>query len=335
MAREVKRYPTGDGRTIYALPLEVFPSFWGNAYLVTGGQGPVLVDCGSGQASSNHDLEAGFAAIAQRFGERIEFSDLRAILITHGHIDHFGGLNWVKRQCLVPVGIQVLDRRVLSHYPERVIVAAAQVERFLAGTGVSPERRRQYLQMYRFTKGFFQSVAVDFWFESGPLLDGEFIAVHVPGHCSGQVCLRCGQVLLTADHILPGITPHLSPEIITANTGVGHYLESLARISAMADVAVGLGGHQGPIRDLTARLQELRQALAERQERLLELCAEPRALAEISRRLFGPVRSYHILLALLETGAHVEYLYQRGELVATNLEEIESDPQPVIRYQRV
>jgi len=57
--------------------------------------------------------------------------------------------------------------------------------------------------------------------------------------------------------------------------------------------------------------------------------------AEISKSLFGQASGYHVLLALEEAGAHAEYLYQRGELVAANVDEIETDPRPVIRYLRV
>ena len=45
--------------------------------------------------------------------------------------------------------------------------------------------------------------------------------------------------------------------------------------------------------------------------------------------------NYHVLLALEEAGAHVEDLYQRGELAAANVEEIEKQGQPVITYRRV
>jgi hypothetical protein len=51
--------------------------------------------------------------------------------------------------------------------------------------------------------------------------------------------------------------------------------------------------------------------------------------------LFGKVGSYHVLLALEEAGAHVEYLYQRGELAAANLDEIQRDERPIIAYERV
>ena len=44
--------------------------------------------------------------------------------------------------------------------------------------------------------------------------------------------------------------------------------------------------------------------------------------------------SYHVLLALLEAGALVEYLYQRGELVASNVEEIETETNPAFLFRR-
>ena len=67
---------------------------------------------------------------------------------------------------------------------------------------------------------------------------------------------------------------------------------------------------------------------------VLAICTEPLSTAAISQALFGQVGSYHVLLALEEAGAHVEYLYQRGELLAVNLDEIENSPEPVFLYQR-
>jgi hypothetical protein len=99
-------------------------------------------------------------------------------------------------------------------------------------------------------------------------------------------------------------------------------------------IRLGLGGHEGPIDDLYGRVGEIRQVHERRLEQVLEICREPRSTVEISRKLFGVRQSYHILLALIETGAHLEYLYQRGELYATNVEEIEAQDNPVIRYRR-
>ena len=46
------------------------------------------------------------------------------IWLTHGHIDHLGGLRFVRRRTEAPVAVHVLDRRVLSRWEERVIVAS-------------------------------------------------------------------------------------------------------------------------------------------------------------------------------------------------------------------
>lgn len=329
------RFVTAAGRVIYRLPLEVFPGLWGNAYLIDDGDAPILVDCGSGQDSANRDLDRGFETVAERWGVRIAYRDLRAVAITHGHIDHFGGLHHVRRSCDAPIAVHVLDRRVLSGYEERLVVASKQVAFFLAATGISAERQGQYMAMYLSTKRLFRSLPVEIAFEAGPVLDGALDAIHTPGHCPGQVCLRLDDVLLTADHVLPRISPHISPEAITQSTGLEHYLSALETVRGVAGIRLGLGGHGREIDDVAARAAAIEDEHRRRLARILELCAEaPRTLAEVSRAIFGTVRSYHVLLALLEAGALVEYLYRRGELAVVNLEQVEAQRDPVLRYRR-
>jgi len=330
----VERFTSSDGRVIYGMPVEAFPRFIANVYIVRDGDRTVLIDCGSPMAQSNESLVAGLAAIEDRFGERITLADVDLILITHGHMDHFGGLPFVRAQTDAPVGIHILDRRILSHYEERVIVAAKQLAVFLERAGISVEAIRGLMQMYRMQKGLYHSTPVDFTLEEGTApIDGMEV-IHVPGHCPGQVCLRLGDVLLAADHVLSRITPHQAPESITLNMGLGHYLESLAKVAKLDGIRLALGGHEDPIEDLPKRVGQIRSAHQRRLERVLELCTEPSSVVEVSKGLFGATHGYNVLLAIEETGAHVEHLYQTGDLVAGNVEELRDQEQPVIEYVR-
>ena len=97
---------------------------------------PPGFDTGSPMKQSHDSLLRGLATIEERFGERITLADIDLILITHGHTDHFGGLPFVRAQTDAPVGIHVLDRRILTHYEERVIVTAKQLATRSRGAGV-------------------------------------------------------------------------------------------------------------------------------------------------------------------------------------------------------
>ncbi len=95
------------------------------------------------------------------------------------------------------------------------------------------------------------------------------------------------------------------------------------------------GGHELPIRNLPERVDEIRASHEQRLCKVLDLCTDPTTVKDVSRNLFGAVTGYNVLLALEETGAHIEYLYQRGELRVANLEEVEAAQQPVVLYHRV
>jgi glyoxylase-like metal-dependent hydrolase (beta-lactamase superfamily II) len=331
--KSVDKYQTSDGRCIYTFPVQAFSQLVANIYLISDGDRLILVDTGSGMDQSNSDLLAGMDAIRETYGETVSLSDLDGIIITHGHIDHFGGLPFVRQHSQAPIGVHVLDRRVLTNYEERVIVAANRLETFLSRAGVEKGHRQNLMAMYLFAKGIYRSTDVQFLLDEAQMAMGELHFIHVPGHCPGQVCVQVDDIVLTADHILSRTTPHQAPESITNHMGLAHYLSSLDKMAARTGFRLGLGGHERPMTDVADRIGQIKRVHEERLDQVLAICRHPKSTADVSRELFGAVAGYHVLLALEEAGAHVEYLYQRGELVADNLEEIESNPNPVIRYR--
>jgi glyoxylase-like metal-dependent hydrolase (beta-lactamase superfamily II) len=209
------------------------------------------------------------------------------------------------------------------------------LDEFLQEAGVASARRLQLIELYKITKSLLRSVRVDFTYEAVGMSLGPFKMLHVPGHCAGHVVIRLHDVLFSGDHVLQDISPHQSPEHLTLSTGLDHYLKSLELVRPWAEgIRLTLGGHKEPITDLNGRIDAIRQVHAGRLAAVLGLLKQPHTVLEVSQALFGEVHGYNALLALEEAGAHVEYLYQRGQLGIDNLDELVASPEPApIRYR--
>lgn len=329
------RFETSGGDRIYRIPLDIFPGMHGYAHLVITKDLVVLFDVGSGFGDSNEQLEAGLEHISVEFKERAGWDRITHILISHAHIDHYGGLHFVRERTSAPIGIHELDRRVLTNYEERLEVIEPRFRAFLVESGVPETKAEGLVTLYLLHKQLFSSIEVDFSFEAiGMRLNGlEFI--HVPGHCSGQVVARVGDILLSADHILEQTSPHMAPESLSLNTGLEHYLASLQKVAPLTkQVRLGLGGHEGSIEDPEARIEAIIAVHRERLNQILDLLETSATIYEVSQELFPETEAYHQILAVEETAAHFEYLYSRGFVELTNLEDfksVENTPRKYIR----
>jgi len=323
------RYQTSSGIRIQRIPLEAFPNFWAYAYLVQVDDLVVLIDTGSGSESSNEGLESGLAEA------NLGTSDLTHILLTHGHIDHYGGLSYLRERTQAQIGIHELDLGTVTTHEARLAILSRKLENFLAQAGIPQERRTELLTMYRFTKKFHHSVPVDFTYEAHDMQVGPFELLHVPGHCAGHVALKLEDVVFCGDLILEKVTPHQSPEELLPFMGVHHYLDSLSVFERWADGAsLTLNGHDDPITDLPTRIETTRANLFRRIDQALAALDEPRTLAGVTEQVYGKMNGYNALLVIEKIGAYVEYLVQRGLAEIVNPDELEDDLQVAIKYCR-
>jgi glyoxylase-like metal-dependent hydrolase (beta-lactamase superfamily II) len=332
----IEVFPADAEMRVYRFPVRAFPGLEAMIHVVRAAGELILVDAGSGLEECNSDLLEGLQAISRQFQEPPLPESLSAIVVTHGHIDHFGGVAWLRGRCAAPLVVHELDMRVLTAYEERLAWTAARLRSFLQEAGVAAASLGSMMDLYSFAKSLSRSVAVERVLEGKHARIGPLEITHLPGHCPGLVVIRVGRILLTSDMVLPQISPHQSPEQLMPFTGLSHYLESLAELRTLyPEVSLALGGHEGPITDLHARVEQIFQLHADRLGRVLDLLQEPRTIAEVSQQLFGRVHGYDVLLALEEAGAHIEYLEQRGFLEVTEaaLRALGGD-QP-LRYRRV
>lgn len=323
---------TSRGARIFAIPVEAFPNFYAYTYLVQTGDMLALIDAGSGSDRSHETLKAGFEQVSAVRGAPVTFANLTHILITHGHIDHFGGLVKLRGETNAQVGVHELDFQTVAHHEEKLAVLGRRLEAFMKQWGVPEEERGDLLRMYRFTKAVYKSVNVDFTYEAADMRVGPFEMIHIPGHCPGHVAIKLDDVIFCGDHVIERVTPHQSPEALTPFLGVHHYLESLSLLERWsAGASLILSGHDAPIVSLPTRIAEIRGNLAYRLRQTLEGFAEPNTVANVCKLVYGEVGGYNSLLVLEKMAAYVEYLYQRGWLEISNLNEL--DDSPVITYR--
>ena len=336
MTPKTKSFQSSGGARIYRIPIHLFPELWGYAHLVVAEEITALVDVGSGFGESNEHLEFGLQAVRKDHGESVEWKDITHLLITHGHIDHFGGLAYVRERTRARVGIHGLDRRVLTGYEERVATVAGKLSHYLQEAGVEPGEVDDLMDLYLLGKQLFASQPVDFTFEEIGMRLGPIQFTHVPGHTPGQVVMLIDDLMLSADHILERISPHLAPESLTLNTGLGHYLDSLERTKVLVEkTRLVLGGHEHPFTNLADRINETRALYMDRLRQVLDLSGAPKTIAELAQELFAETAGYHRLLALEEAGAYVEYLSMRGHLGISDLGSLENRDGSPIHYQRI
>lgn len=326
----VTQFEGAYGAQIWRLPLEAFPNFRAYAYLVRKGGWNVLIDTGSGSEISNNGLGSGLSAAG------MDLMDLTHIILTHGHIDHYGGLAYLRDRTRAKIGVHPLDLGTISTHEARLALLSRKLESFLIQAGIPSERRRELLTMYRFTKSLYRSVLVDFTFDSANMQVGPFELLHVPGHCPGHVALKLDDVIFCGDLVLEKVTPHQSPEELTPFMGVHHYLESLSDFESWAKgTSLILNGHDEPIEDLSARIAEVRTNLSRRIDQTLHTLSSPRTIAQVTEQVYGEIEGYNALLVIEKIGAYVEYLGQRGLVEIVNGDELESDPGTPIKYRRI
>lgn len=143
----------------------------------------------------------------------------------------------------------------------------------------------------------------------------EWLAIHTPGHTEDHLCLFDPEegTLITGDHILPSITPHIS-----GLTGHGDpltlFFASLDKVDALSsEVKIALPAHGVPFTNLHDRVEHIKVHHDERLQKLRDTSASfgrPASVMEFAQHLFsarvqGP-------MADSETFAHLEHLRLSG-----------------------
>ena len=119
-------------------------------------------------------------------------------------------------------------------------------------------------------------------------------------------------ILLSGDHVLPSITPHIS--------GVGNgadalksYIQTLDLVAALDGIMLGLPAHGNPFDDVPGRVEAIKRHHAERMQLLKEASHQlgPATVLDLCHEIF-PRRHWGVM-AESETFAHLEHMVLAGE----------------------
>jgi len=207
---------------------QVVPGLWQlplgfvNAFLVDSNDGLVLID-------------TGVAGSAPRIMEAVRSlgkGEIRRILVTHCHSDHSGSLAELKRLTGAPATMHAVD--------------AAMVRQGKALRPLRPAPGLLNWFVCRFLVGAapteVEPCEIEHEVQDGETLPGGLTAVHVPGHCAGQVAFRWGRTLIAADAAANAFGLAFSP--LYEDLAEGR--RSLAKLSSF-DFDVACFGHGRPI----------------------------------------------------------------------------------------
>ena len=304
-----------------------------NCYALVDSDGAALVDPGL-------PGEESWSALGDRLKQAgIPLRRVHTTIVTHSHPDHYGGSHQLREE----TGAELLAHADFTSSPAADdanadidlelldLDAEALIELWkakLADRGSTPWGTRREPPPDQAIRLFIQSNVAN----GAPrfrvpeptirVADGDAVrlagrdwfAVHTPGHTTDHLCLwdPAEAVLLSGDHVLPTITPHIAGST-DLDDPLAAFFESLARVGELEGVRMCLPAHGHPFTDLRGRTDSIRRHHIDRLD-VLRAAAAGLGNAPVEaymKELFG-ARAWGDMAAS-ETFAHLEHLRLTGE----------------------
>lgn len=288
-----------------------------NSYLFTAD--PVtIIDPGLCYRPSEEALDQALAESG------LQRSDIRRVVITHGHPDHYGLAGKIQRES----GAEVLvrDEEVNKIRPDQDYLR--QMTRSMETTGLTEE-----VLSLNYNVVFGEHVPYTHPVESIVPFSGEqtldfsgfgLRMMHMPGHSGGHTCLYWEEekVFLSGDLLLGHITAVPAMEYDPGEKNLrrrslSEMMESMERVRKI-NPRLCLPGHGGPITepgDLAGSRIDFHRG------RLEEICSlVPRGREnavtpfQLSRTYYPDVQGFDVFLAVIEVVSHLDCLADQGRI---------------------
>ncbi|CAN5232628.1 MBL fold metallo-hydrolase [soil metagenome] len=301
-----------DGIWAVSLPLPNGSVPYTLSYLIEDSGGDVhVLDPGWNSEENWRRLGEGLAAM----GKRLE--QVRSATSTHLHPDHIGMAAELRQRTGASVALDRREQEAIRQLHESETPVEDQHEQYRQW-GVPAERIEEVIGSAVRTE-ILPSLEADLLLDDGDRLAiaGRAIdVVSTPGHTTGHICLADEEngLLYTGDHVLPTVYPGLGLGGTSANSPLGDYIQSVAKVEAYADFEA-CPGHGYRFRGLVDRCRTIAEHHLRRTSEIEAVIrADPNlSVWETASRVswsagFENLKDMFLQSALSQTKMHLDYL---------------------------
>jgi glyoxylase-like metal-dependent hydrolase (beta-lactamase superfamily II) len=245
--------------------------------------------------------------------KRIDFSLIKNIVLTHGHVDHHGLASYVKNISHCRVFVHENDLQAVSDYKNYLMRNLENYREFLGKTGISREFIQGFEYYYKDFERYGDDCEVESFKNEVETAEGVLEIFHTPGHTPGSCCFLLGNILYSGDTLLSHVSTNPSVHaLFDEQCGLKTFQKSLTTLWEL-DLEEVYPGHGPVIRDYRGRIQEILHEHAERRQKVIMCLSEDfQSLVEITQKIFGDVPASEIILALAECFDHIRTLEKEG-----------------------
>ncbi len=301
-------------KNIYKIELPIpFPMKTTNVFLIDDPP-RTLVDTGLKTDVSFETLSKGLESLG------FSISSIERILITHGHIDHYGQAQ--KLSSLSGASIYIHPKEYGKI--RSILHSFGSLKPILLRNGVPKDLVNQAIRFIESAQKMADSLSEAFFLEDGdsiPFASMTWKTIQCPGHSSGLVCFHWEEkkVLFTGDHLLKEITPN--PVLNVPNNkppfrypSLKEYLSSLQKVEEL-DLDLLLPGHGEEVYDSRGLIRKIIRHHQERMNHVHSILSRgEKTPYEIAMELFPGVPPFEIFLGISEAVGHLEILKGEGRV---------------------
>ena len=293
-----------------------------NMYVLEDERGVAVVDPGLPGKDSWKALTNRLAQIG------VPLKRVHSVIVTHSHPDHYGGAAQLRAES----GADIITHRLFRTFydpTEPPDVDAEELALMMRSPFEAPPwggpamdvpwKRKMLMRAARTFPRLMKVPTPSVRLRETDRMKfarRDWVAVHTPGHTHDHLCLFDPETgtLLSGDHVLPSITPHISG--LTAHGDpLTLFFDSLDKIGNFSNqISIALPAHGTPFTNVGERVQQIKDHHAERLQKLRDTSnslSRPASVMEFSTHLFSPRAQG--AMADSEAYAHLEHLRLLGD----------------------